>query len=362
VTAPDTGGGLARSYRPGDWFGIFGEQVTVVLPPSEKARVARVWGVVDDGAGFDEVLDALIADGLRELPGFVLVSEADGETKVVVRGAAHAEFVTDGETVTVEGSSVTTWAERSLTGLRAMRIEVADALGREDLVILDGLVRIARTDRPPCVGRAVPEPAGGSPVVGDLPAPSEASLPPGPGLPAPPEPAVQYEGAEEPVPPGDETAYFPMQEESPADGLTRAGNWSVGDSPARTSAQLAAPRVPAPPVARLTFSSGEVVEVDRPVVVGRAPEARRSTTGEPPTLVTVPSPHQEISSTHLEIRPGTGPDLGAAVVTDLASTNGTVVQQPGLPAEDLPPGVTVQLLPGAVLDLGDGVTIQVGPA
>ena len=86
------------SYRPGDWFGIFGDQATVVLPPSEKARVARLWELVDAGAGFDEVLDALISGGLRDLPGFVLVSEVDGETKVVLRGAATAVFTTaDGD-------------------------------------------------------------------------------------------------------------------------------------------------------------------------------------------------------------------------------------------------------------------------
>ena len=118
----------------------------------------------------------------------------------------------------------------------------------------------------------------------------------------------------------------------------------------------------ATPVARLTFSSGEVVEVDRAVIVGRAPEARRFTSTEQPRLVTVPSPHQEISSTHLEIRPGAGADHGSAVVTDLGSTNGTVLLQPGLPPEDLQPGIAVQLIPGAIIDLGDGVTIQVGHA
>ena len=66
-----------------------------------------------------------------------------------------------------------------------------------------------------------------------------------------------------------------------------------------------------------------------------------------------------MSSTHLEIKPGTGADHGAAVVTDLGSTNGTVLVQPGLAPEDLPAGVAVQLVPGAILDLGDGVTIQV---
>ncbi|MDN5894309.1 MAG: FHA domain-containing protein [Nocardioides sp.] len=115
----------------------------------------------------------------------------------------------------------------------------------------------------------------------------------------------------------------------------------------------------AQPVARLTFSDGETVDVDRAVLVGRAPEARRFTSTDQPRLVTVNSPNQEISSTHLEVRPGSGADHGSAIVTDMGSTNGTVLTLPGLSAEDLQPGIAVQLLPGSVIDLGDGVTIQV---
>jgi hypothetical protein len=111
-------------------------------------------------------------------------------------------------------------------------------------------------------------------------------------------------------------------------------------------------------VARLVISSGQTVDVDRATVIGRAPESKQYD-AEPPRLVTVPSPHYEISSTHIEVRPGTGADHGAAVVTDLGSTNGTVVVQPGLGPQDLAPGEPVQLLPGALIDIGDGVTIQV---
>ena len=85
------------------------------------------------------------------------MSESGAETKVVIRGAAHAEFTTDDGTVTVEGSSATTWAERSLTGVRTMRVDVADAAG-DDLLIRDGLVRIARTDRPAYDGAAAAAP------------------------------------------------------------------------------------------------------------------------------------------------------------------------------------------------------------
>ena len=357
-----------RSYRPGEWFGIFGDRATVVLPPSEKARVAGIWALVDAGAGFDEVLDALISGGLRELPGFVLVSDDGTETKVVIRGAARAEFTAGGETVTVEGSSATTWAERSLREVTTMRIDVADSEEAEDLVIPGGLVRMARTDRPPPTSV---EPA-------DMPIPVE------PGdttIPPPVEPAetpapaslTEEAGWAQPSvsPPAAAASPEPPQTAaekgtSEHDGLTQAGNWTSGAGGGEPGPdpedRPPEPGAHARPVARLMFSSGEIVEVDRPVVVGRAPEARRLGATDEPRVVTVSSPHQEISSTHLEIRPGAGADHGSAVVTDLGSTNGTVVVQPGLPPEDLQPGIAVQLLPGAIIDLGDGVTIQVGHA
>jgi pSer/pThr/pTyr-binding forkhead associated (FHA) protein len=110
------------------------------------------------------------------------------------------------------------------------------------------------------------------------------------------------------------------------------------------------------------FSSGEIVDVDRVVVVGRAPDPSRATVGGGARPVPVPSPHQEISSTHVEIRPGSGDGDGVVVVTDLGSTNGTVVVQPGDPAQDLQPGIGVELRPGALIDLGEGQTIQVTTA
>jgi hypothetical protein len=336
----------SSSYRPGEWFGIFGEQATVVLPPSEKSRAVRIWALVDEGAGFDEVLDALISDGLRGLPGFVLVSEDEGQTKVVIRGAARAEFEAGGQTITVEGSSVTTWQERSLDDVASMRIDVADGEGRPDLAISEGLVRIARIDRP-----AVESADTGV----DDPHPTDDDATPVPSA-------------------LDETAYYsstPVPQAEP-DAPAAAGNWDLA-ALAATRSEPAAPAdaadaadVPeAEPVAaaRLTFSDGQMVDVDQVVLIGRGPDPSRVPDApQPPRVVTVVSPNQEISSTHLEIRPGSGDDQGVAVVTDLGSTNGTVLQRPGLSREDLRPGVPVSLPPGAVIDLGDGVTILVESA
>jgi hypothetical protein len=310
---------IARSYRPGDWFGIFGDHAIVVLPPSEKGRVAQLWELVDEGAGFDVVLDALIADGLRELPGFVLVSESDADTKVVVRGPASARFATSAGDVELAGSAATTWVEHSMAGVTGLVIELGGQGVGPDLTVQNGLVRVSRIQEPPLA-----QGADADPVQTPMSSPAAST---------------------------DETDH---------DGLTRAGIRDPELAPAVPGipGQPPAPDVVASPVAKLVLSSGETVHVDRPVLIGRAPEARQIA-AEQPRLVTVPSPQQEISSTHLEVRPGSGADHGAAVVVDLGSTNGTVLVQPGLAPEDLQAGVAVQVLPGAILDLGDGVTIQV---
>jgi hypothetical protein len=377
-----------RSYRPGQWFGIFGPHATVLLPPTEKDRVGRLWALVDDGAGFDVVLDALISEGLRDLPGFVLVSADEDETKVVIRGEARAWFTTADDTVEVSGSQATTWAERSVAGVETSRLVVGPPAEDDDLPLLpivQGLVRVSEVLAP--AETSVPEPApepepvpepvpipvpapdpvpvpepepeplaaddgpdtAPQPMVADGPSPDVApSGPIGPEPDLPPPPPFGVPSGPPPAVPA--TATPPVEH----DGLTQGGasEQPLGGTP------MPPPNV-ARPVARLVFSSGDDVEVDRAVLVGRAPEARRFTTGDQPKLVAVPSPAQEISSTHLEIRPGAGADHGSAVVTDLGSTNGTVVVQPGLPPEDLQPGIAVQLVPGAIVDLGDGVTIQV---
>ena len=475
------------SYRPGTWFGIVGEHATVLLPPSEKARAGRLWALVDDGAGFDEVLDALLADGLRALPGFVLLTEDGTTTRIVVRGPSRAVFETLGGQAVVEGSASATWVEqtlRDITGLSVVLEESDEPL----LTLHHGLVRLAALSSPaepavapapgPAPLAAVVEPVHTDPASGpyaavlpfpagtpsvplppvaapiptpglephidpldplgaagagaelpveepsaaemsdelDVPAWASASsdpltdraedvtaaeeeddlawadeptgvipvvpaddaddldasatgavsdeppawtppIPEGPGgalpgsvPPPPPFPPVPPIGGAAPVPPA------PLSPPAPApaddhDGLTRVGE-----------PDLPQPSVPAaaePSVALLEFAHGERVDVDRVVIVGRAPEAGRFSHADQPRLVAVPSPHQEISSTHIEIRPGSGVDHGTAVVTDLGSTNGTVVVQPGLGPEELRPGVPVQLSPGALIDLGDGMTIRV---
>ena len=113
--------------------------------------------------------------------------------------------------------------------------------------------------------------------------------------------------------------------------------------------------VAGPVLAVLRASDGSTAEVDRPVLIGRAPSGDRSTSRSP-RLMTVPSPNYDISRTHLEV----APDDWQIVVTDLNSTNGTVLVRPGaVDRQQLAPGEPVVVQLGSVMELGDGVSVLI---
>ena len=345
-----------RACAPGSWYAVLGERLTVLLPPDQRDRVVALWDLTDAGADFDEVLDGLVAGGLRGLSGFALVEHAGDRARVLVRGDASARFATAEGAVSVRAGDGDVWVERTLTGVTGGVVEVESASAPADRAAGLGIARVSRVvlgTEP--VPTAAPEPA-----------PEPAPAAPGPAVVAP-EPELPTEamsaplsfGADEddPTPTG-ETPVVPASPEHDGQTTVGAPSGPVDRPPHGIAGQPQAPAVTARPVAKMVFSTGEVVDVDRAILVGRAPEARRFASTDQPRLVTVASPNQEISSTHLEIRPGSGADHGMAVVTDLGSTNGTVLVQPGLPPEDLQAGIAVSLIPGAILDLGDGVTVQ----
>ncbi|HWJ83762.1 MAG TPA: hypothetical protein VNS55_16105 [Nocardioides sp.] len=540
------------SYQAGPWFAVFGPQVTVLLPESERERVIRIWATVDAGGGFDEVLDGLLASGLSSLPGFVLLGAGTGPTRVLLRGSdVSVTLATGDDELVLDGSASATWVEQSVEGVTGLRIDIAESGDDVHFPIHNGLVRVGRVDRPAvasgAAGAAEPElgapevaasvepvaeepvareqlveapvaeppvaeppvaeppvaeapvaeapvedlptemmpvvdadlveaaaaeepapeptpadeagegselemplsgdpltdpfppeapPVGEAPEVPEAPAvpevpqapeTSEESAPEEPATPAPegwvtpwdqpapeapateapdaeapevalpvseappfpaplappgvpeppagPEPVTEVASSYPPPPPVSAPAPPPLgigswepiggfpppppPADTDHDGLTNAGaDQGQPPPPPGIPGQPPAPPV-TQPVARLMISDGQDVVVDRVVLIGRAPEARRFTSTEQPLLVTVPSRLHEISSTHVEVRPGTGADHGTAVVTDMGSTNGTVLVQPGLGPEDLKPGIAVQLIPGAIINLGDGITIQV---
>jgi hypothetical protein len=114
-------------------------------------------------------------------------------------------------------------------------------------------------------------------------------------------------------------------------------------------------RAPVPPHFAVRIRPGDSIDLDVPILVGRRPALPRVDSGVLPRLITVSSPEQEVSSTHLRIeRSG-----DAVVVTDLRSTNGTVVVRPGGASARLRPGESTVVLPGTVVRIGDGNIIEI---
>ena len=102
---------------------------------------------------------------------------------------------------------------------------------------------------------------------------------------------------------------------------------------------------------------GTVVFLDRAAYIGRNPSRPRVLHDGLPRLVQVPSAGKEVSSTHVEVR-----QRGASVVvTDLRSTNGTIVNIPGGTPTKLRQGESMVVTPGTLIDIGDGNLIEILP-
>jgi pSer/pThr/pTyr-binding forkhead associated (FHA) protein len=105
--------------------------------------------------------------------------------------------------------------------------------------------------------------------------------------------------------------------------------------------------------ARLELSTGDLITLDRDVVIGRRPQVDRVQDGPVPTVVTVPSPQQDVSRTHLRI----ALSQDQVLATDLHSMNGTVLIGVDGVTRALDGGAPHTLADGDTLDLGDGITV-----
>jgi hypothetical protein len=128
-------------------------------------------------------------------------------------------------------------------------------------------------------------------------------------------------------------------------------------SPALVSAPAGSPAQPGRLPYRIRVGSQDPIPLDAPVYIGRAPVSPRIVSGAVPRLVRVPSPHQEVSGTHIAVQQ-TGYSV---VVTDCKSTNATLVLVPGAAPLKLRQGESVVVTPGTVVDIGDGNRVEILP-
>lgn len=406
---------MQTNYRPGDWYLIVIPGALVALPPDVSGEVvARLWERMPAEKTLATVVDVLTTHAggsFTSLPSFVAAVAEGADVRIALRGQVTAHVTCAAEALELSGAEVTTWNERFLSEATKIEIVVETVTAADALPVQSGIVRAAAVsaELEPSDAEPLIAVLGPAPVVGEADAASVLAAADGQPEPEPepqPEQEPQPEPEPEPQPEPDpeptpviEDAFLPPTEVTLAppvdddfDQLWGATVHSAGaaapaapplpqvplategdhDGATVSAAELRALRqqppsaddvatavldvTPAPTAAsggRIRLSTGQVAALDRTVIIGRRPRSTRASGANLPHLIAVESPQQDISRSHLEVRP----EGDTVVVIDLHTTNGSTLLRPGADPVRLHPGEQTLVLSGDVVDLGDGVTV-----
>lgn len=129
----------------------------------------------------------------------------------------------------------------------------------------------------------------------------------------------------------------------------RSACTACGASLPQDAVQVGRPRL-----GRMRLSTGELLDLDQSLVIGRQPSVSRVQGGGMPRLVQVPSPSGDISRSHVEVRL----EGWHVMLCDLKATNGTVLVRQGQPPRRLAQNEMAILLDGDIAELGDNISLR----
>ena len=109
-----------------------------------------------------------------------------------------------------------------------------------------------------------------------------------------------------------------------------------------------------PRLGQMRLSSGELIDLDQSLIVGRQPSVSRVQGAVMPKLVQVASPSGDISRSHVEVRL----EGWHVMLCDLKATNGTVLVREGQSPRRLAQGEMAILLDGDIAEVGDGISLR----
>jgi hypothetical protein len=397
------------TYTPGEWVVLSGPSSLVLLePPTHEwaSLVNTLWDEVVASSSITDLAARLAHFKIDELPSLAAFFWTADGMRSLIRGEISVVDLATGKVV-ANGEGIQTWSEVGLAGVDHIRVDLpheGDATLLE-LPLVVGAVRASSVTLDASQQAQVSSPQAAPELGADMPeadatsaAPVERTAPLSTAeiaaianaetelMPAP------FEGAESggelaaDAPQDLEAAVVPQLARDPAVVAAHAvesssddssADLDLGDSailavlcpnghaspPSATSCRVCGGPVAAqgpqfvayPILAVLRVSDGTSAELDRPILIGRAPSTDRSD-NRAPRLMTVPSPNHDISRAHLEV----APDGWQILVTDLNSTNGTVLVRPGGgDRQQLTPGEPVPVQVGSVIELGDGVSVLI---
>jgi len=376
------------TYTAGDWIVLSGPTSVVVLQPGDGTSselVTTLWTEVLASSSITDLATQLAVHGIDETPSFAAFFWTADGMRSLVRGIVSVMDLTDGRII-ADGAGVQTWSEVGLGDVKQVRVDM-QAAGAQDpteLPLVVGAVRASsivldarpesRVSSPQHWGQASFEPEmldqrerQLEPQREVLPSEvaTEEMLPGGDG-----EVWMQWDPEE-----GDTALMALLPEPDPEPPVPADPHDDLDDGEERVLAVTCSQGHPSPPSAlacrvcgadvpaqdprlvtrpRLASLRGPLVTLglDRTVLIGRAPSAEQAAEADA-RMMTVPSPTQDISRTHLQV----AVDGWDILVTDLHSTNGTTVVPPGAGPDfqRLVPGEPVAVEVGTVIALGDGV-------
>ncbi|MFF1253954.1 FHA domain-containing protein [Pseudarthrobacter sp. NPDC058329] len=162
-------------------------------------------------------------------------------------------------------------------------------------------------------------------------------------------PAAQSAPSEKDVSAGGPLVLARLCPRDHANPPTSAACASCGAGLLPDAVQVARPRL-----GRMRISTGELVELDESLVIGRQPSVSRVQGGVMPRLVQVASPGGDISRSHVEVRL----EGWHVMLCDLKATNGTVLVREGQPPRRLAQNEMAILLDGDIAELGDNISLR----
>ncbi|MGT2424730.1 FHA domain-containing protein [Amnibacterium kyonggiense] len=298
------------------FLGAFGPATTV-------STMSNLWRIAaDEALGLDALVAAIPARGVSVVDSYAIAA-LGRSTTFVVRGAGCADVSVGGRVRRVDARGSEPWYVAELTGVERFALgplqrSPGDLAQQPGDLPIDGGVVFG-----PWLGwsaEAAAAPPRSQPTPVQAPAPPMSSLDP-----------------------------------NDTNVLGDLGRRAASLRRHRGEPPATAPTPETGTAAAFRLGDREPERVDAPVYVGRQPRSPRITGGILPRLVRVDSPSREVSATHIELRP-TNQGL---VLTDLESTNGTVVRQPGTGVRRLESGESLPVVPGTLIDIGDGNVIEI---
>ncbi len=370
-----------------------GAHWVLLTDPGDEHVVQEIWDVLSmtapSGSTVAERVMAVVEKAFGgDPPGLALVDFTSGASTAVSRGAGHVRLAGPGRILSLDGGS-------DPDELAPTRRLVGGAVGADRVELTPISVRTA----PGQVAQEVAAPtASGAMIDGIPPAILAAKGPDGPPprtrLRRPVEDTGSLTDTSEPDPllmerieQGSHTTIRPpsephrppgAREVDDHDGSTshRPAHLSHTTAPTvlavrcplghltppaspqcRVCHQRVAPqeprRVDRPSLGGLRLPTGEVVPLDRGVILGRKPAPAEGST-DWPHLVHLPADHSFVSRRHLQIEL----DGWDVVARDLDSRGGTTIAPPGRDPRRMAPGDAYVLESGTVLDLAQVYAVR----